>query len=49
VNGKGKPAEVIPQKVMDAQSLQVDTISGVTSSSKVILKAIEKALVSASE
>lgn len=49
MNGRGEPAEVIPQKVVDAQSLQVDTISGVTSSSKVILKAIEKALLSAFE
>ena len=27
-NGRGKPAEVIPEKVLKAQSLQVDTISG---------------------
>ncbi len=43
-NGRGKPAEVIPQHVVEKQSLQVDVISGVTSSSKVILKAIENAL-----
>lgn len=43
-NGKGKEAEVIPGKVVQAQSLQVDTVSGATNSSKVILKAIEKAL-----
>ncbi|MDD3224842.1 MAG: FMN-binding protein [Clostridium sp.] len=41
---RGKKAEVIPQKVVKAQSLQVDTISGATNSSKVILKAIENAL-----
>ena len=43
-NEKGAPAEVITQKVMDAQSLKVDVISGATNSSKVILKAIENAL-----
>jgi len=43
-NEKGKPAEVIPAKVMEFQSLEVDTISGATNSSKVILKAIENAL-----
>lgn len=42
--GKGKPAEDIPGKVLKAQSLQVDTISGATNSSKVILKSIENAL-----
>ena len=45
-NERGKPAEVIPEKVLKAQSLQVDTISGATNSSKVILKAIENALMS---
>jgi len=45
-NERGKPAEVIPGKVVDAQSLKVDTISGATNSSKVILKAIENALIS---
>lgn len=43
-NDRGKPAEVIPEKVVKAQNLQVDTISGATNSSKVILKAIENAL-----
>jgi len=41
---RGQKAEVIPQKVIAAQSLNVDTISGATNSSKVILKAIENAL-----
>lgn len=41
---RGKRAEVIPEKVVKAQSLQVDTVSGATNSSKVILKAIENAL-----
>lgn len=43
-NERGKPAEVILGKVVEAQSLKVDTISGATNSSKVILKAIENAL-----
>jgi uncharacterized protein with FMN-binding domain len=43
-NGKGASAEIITKKIIEAQSLDVDTISGATSSSKVILKAIEKAL-----
>lgn len=46
-NGRGAPAEIIPDKVIEAQSLQVDMVSGATSSSKVILKAIENALNSA--
>lgn len=46
-NERGKAAEVIPDKVVEAQSLQVDMVSGATSSSKVILKAIENALNSA--
>ncbi|MHB8064712.1 MAG: FMN-binding protein [Ruminiclostridium sp.] len=48
-NEKGKLAEGIPAKVMEAQSLEVDTISGATNSSKVILKAIENALKSDKE
>lgn len=43
-NERGQKAEVIPNKVLSAQSLQVDTVSGATNSSKVILKAIENAL-----
>jgi uncharacterized protein with FMN-binding domain len=41
---RGKSAEVIQDEVLKAQSLQVDTISGATNSSKVILKSIENAL-----
>lgn len=44
ITGKGNGAEVIPAKVVELQSLQVDTVSGATYSSKVILKAIENAL-----
>lgn len=43
-NGKGKPAEAILDKVLGEQSLKVDVVSGATSSSKAILKAIENAL-----
>ena len=43
-NERGTPAEVIPRKVVDAQSLKVDVVSGATNSSKVILKAIDNAL-----
>lgn len=44
VNGQGSAAEVLPGKVVDTQSLIVDTVTGATASSKVILKAIEDAL-----
>jgi len=44
VNGQGKAAEVIIDKVVSAQSLDVDNIAGATYSSRVILKAIENAL-----
>lgn len=43
-NGQGKPAEAITGKVIQAQSLKVDLVSGATYSSKVILKAIEDAV-----
>jgi uncharacterized protein with FMN-binding domain len=43
-NGQGTPAEVILEKVIEAQSLDVDIVSGATYSSKVILKAIENAM-----
>lgn len=43
-NGQGTAAEIIPEKVVKAQSLEVDTVSGATYSSKVILKSIENAL-----
>lgn len=43
-NNRGKNAEVIIDDVVSFQSLDVDTISSATNSSKVILKAIENAL-----
>ncbi|MGI6576314.1 MAG: FMN-binding protein [bacterium] len=44
-HGRGKAAEIIPSQVVAAQSLEVDAVSGATYSSKVILKAIENALI----
>jgi uncharacterized protein with FMN-binding domain len=46
-NGQGQGAEIIPKKVLEAQSLQVDSVSGATYSSKVILNAIRNALLKA--
>jgi len=43
-HGKGGAAEAIPGKVVDAQSLEVDAISGATASSQVIKLAIRDAL-----
>ncbi|MFP4548602.1 MAG: FMN-binding protein [Fidelibacterota bacterium] len=43
-NGRGEEGEKVVPKVMEKQSLKVDTISGATASSKIILKAIELAL-----
>lgn len=48
-NDRGKAAEIIPARVMEFQNLEVDTVSGATNSSKVILKAIENALKSDKE
>lgn len=43
-NGQGKPAEAIMARVVAAQSLGVDTVSGATQSSLTILAAIQNAL-----
>lgn len=43
-HGQGDGAEVIPSIVVEKQTLQIDSVSGATYSSKVILKAIENAL-----
>lgn len=43
-NGKGESAEIIIDKVIENQSINVDTIAGATNSSKAILKSIENAL-----
>jgi uncharacterized protein with FMN-binding domain len=42
--GRGAPAEIIKDRVIEAQSLDVDIVSGATYSSKIILKSIEDAL-----
>lgn len=41
---RGERAEVIPDRIVEAQSLDVDTISGATQSSNVIRRAVENAL-----
>ena len=46
-NGQGEDAEIIPDLVTEAQTLDVDSVSGATYSSKVILKAIQNALLNA--
>lgn len=46
-NERGKKAEAILGRVQSAQSLKVDTITGATNSSKVLLKAVQNALDSA--
>ena len=46
-NGMEQPAEAIIEDVVEDQSLDVDSVSGATYSSRVILKAIEAALIEA--
>lgn len=41
---RGQSAEVLVDRVIEKQKINIDTISGATNSSKVILKAIENAL-----
>ncbi len=48
-NGKGKSAEKILDNIVKEQSVNVDTVSGATNSSKVIMKAVENALTIRSE
>lgn len=43
-NGMGKKAEEITKEIVRAQSLDVDTVSGATLSSEVILGAVKAAL-----
>ncbi|MBE6905239.1 MAG: FMN-binding protein [Ruminococcaceae bacterium] len=43
-NERGAPAETIIDAVLQEQSLSVDTVSGATNSSRVILKAVENAV-----
>jgi uncharacterized protein with FMN-binding domain len=44
INGRGKGAEVLTTRVVLEQSLDLDTVTGATQSSKAILKAVENAL-----
>ena len=43
-SSRGKRAEIITQKIIEEQSLEIDAISGATGSSMAILKAVENAL-----
>ena len=43
-NGRGEKAEIIVPRIIEAQSLYVDVVSGATASSKAFLKAVENAL-----
>ncbi len=45
-HGRGADAEKIVDHIVEAQSLEIDVISGATVSSKAILKATENALLS---
>lgn len=44
-NGLGKQAEAVIPLVLNQQSLDIDSVSGATVSSKCILKAIENAMI----
>lgn len=48
-NGMGADAEAITDKIIQQQSVEVDTIAGATFSSKTILKAVENALIESEE
>lgn len=43
-NGQGNAAEAITNRIIEAQTPEIDVISGATYSSKTILKAVETAL-----
>ncbi len=43
-NERGGPAEVITDRILDEQKIDVDTVTGATNSSIVIKKAVENAL-----
>jgi uncharacterized protein with FMN-binding domain len=43
-NGRGEPAEVLTDRIVERQSLELDVVSGATISSKIILKASELAI-----
>ncbi len=43
-NERGKPAEIVVDRIIETQTIDVDAITGATSSSIVIKKAVENAL-----
>lgn len=43
-NGHGQPAEVVTDRIVEEQRIDVDTVSGATNSSIVLKKAVENAL-----
>lgn len=43
-NERGKPAEIVTDKIIAEQKIDVDAVSGATNSSTVIKKAVENAL-----
>ena len=43
-NGRGKSAEIVVDRIMEEQKIDVDAVSGATNSSVVIKKAVENAL-----
>lgn len=43
-NGRGKPAEIVVDRIIEEQKIDVDAVSGATNSSIVIKKAVENAL-----
>ena len=43
LNGRGKPAEIVADRIIQEQRIDVDAVSGATNSSVVIKKAVENA------
>ena len=43
-NGRGEPAEIVTDRIIEEQKIDVDGVSGATNSSIVIKKAVESAL-----
>jgi uncharacterized protein with FMN-binding domain len=44
INGRGKSAEILTDRIVQEQSLNLDMVTGATHSSKAILKSVENAL-----
>ena len=43
-NGRGKPAEIVVDRIIEKQKTDVDAVAGATNSSTVLKKAVENAL-----